>query len=98
MRQLRRDKQLLSLGIHTEVDQRVEGGVGHGQPEEGEEDVLGERLGEDVGVVVGVEEVGVVGQPTHPEHYQHHHEHDAHLGYSEESMIELIYESTLINK
>ena len=40
MRQLRRDKQLLSLGIHTEVDQRVEGGVGHGQPEEGEEDVL----------------------------------------------------------
>ena len=60
--------------------------------------MLGERLGEDVGVVVGVEEVGVVRQPTHPEHYQHHHEHDAHLGHSRESMIELIYESTLINK
>ena len=42
--------------------------------------MLGERLGEDVGVVVGVEEVGVVGEPAHPEHCQHHHEHDAHLG------------------
>ena len=70
----------LLLCVHQEEDDRVEGGVGHGQPEEGEEDVLGERLGEDVGVVVGVEEVGVVGEPAHPEHCQHHHEHDAHLG------------------
>ena len=86
------------LCIHEEVNDGVEGGVCHGQPEEGEEDVLGERLGEDVWVVVGVEKVGVVGQPTHPEHYQHHHEHDAHLGHSEESMIESIYESTFIYK
>ena len=32
---------LYLLGVHTEVDERVEGGVGHGQPEEGEKDVLG---------------------------------------------------------
>ena len=68
------------LGVHQEVDDGVEGRVGHGQPEESEEDVLSERLREDVRVVVGVDEVGVVGEPAHPEHYQHHHEHDAHLG------------------
>ena len=27
-------------GIHDEVNNRVDGGVGHGQPVEGEEDVL----------------------------------------------------------
>ena len=32
---------LYLLGVHTEVDERIEGGVGHGQPEEGQEDVLG---------------------------------------------------------
>ena len=32
---------LYLLGVHTEVDERIEGGVGHGQPEECEEDVLG---------------------------------------------------------
>ena len=30
-----------SLGVHLEVDEGVDSGVGHGQPEEGEEDVLG---------------------------------------------------------
>ena len=29
-----------SLGVHLEVDEGVDGGVGHGQPEEGKEDVL----------------------------------------------------------
>ena len=33
-------KKIILLGIHTEVHQGVEGRVGHGQPEEGEEDVL----------------------------------------------------------
>ena len=32
---------LYLLGVHTEVDEGIEGGVGHGQPEECEEDVLG---------------------------------------------------------
>ena len=34
----------IPLGIHLEVDERVDGGVGHRQPEEGEEDVLGARV------------------------------------------------------
>ena len=42
--------------------------------------MLGVGLGEEGGVVVGVDEVGVVGQPAHSEHDQDHHEHDAHLG------------------
>ena len=32
---------LYLLSVHTEVDEGIEGGVGHGQPEECEEDVLG---------------------------------------------------------
>ena len=66
------------LGIHEKVDDGIEGRVGHGQPEEGEEDVLRVGLGGDVHVVV-VDEVGVVGQPADTEHDQHHNEHDAHL-------------------
>ena len=67
------------LGTHEEEDDRVDGRVGHGEPEGGQEEVLGVGLGEDGGVVVGVDEVGVVRQPAHAEHDQHHHEHDAHL-------------------
>ena len=32
---------LYLLGVHTEVDEGIEGRVGHGQPEEGQEHVLG---------------------------------------------------------
>ena len=67
------------LGTHEEEDDRVDGRVCHGEPEGREKEVLGVGLGEDGGVVVGVDEVGVVGQPAHSEHDQHHHEHDAHL-------------------
>ena len=31
----------LSLCVHYEVDNRIDGGIGHGQPEEEEEHVLG---------------------------------------------------------
>ena len=34
------NKKLILLGVHTEIHQGVEGRVGHGEPEEGEEDVL----------------------------------------------------------
>ena len=67
------------LGTHEEEDDRVDSRVGHGQPEGSEEEMLGVRLREYGGVVVRVEEVGVVRQPAHSEHDQHHHEHDAHL-------------------
>ena len=38
----------LLLGIHAEVDERVESRVGHGEPEEEEEDMLGVLLPQDV--------------------------------------------------
>ena len=66
------------LGIHEKVNDGVDSRVGHGEPEEGEEDVLGVGVAGDVRVVV-VDEVGVVGQPADAEHDQHHDEHDAHL-------------------
>ena len=66
------------LGIHDTVNDGVDGRVEHGEPEEGEEDVLGVGMTGDVCVVV-VDEVGVVGQPAHAEHDQHHDEHDADL-------------------
>ena len=60
---------------HPVVDDRVDGTVGHGQPVEAQVDVLdvGER--HDGGLVVGVEEVDVVGQPADSEHRDDHHEH-----------------------
>ena len=73
-------KQIQILCVHEEINDRIEGRVGHGKPEEGQEHVLGVGLGGDVRVVV-VDEVGVVGQPAHPEHDQNHNEHDADLDY-----------------
>ena len=34
----------IPLGVHLEVDEGVDGGVGHRQPEEGKEDVLSARV------------------------------------------------------
>ena len=83
-----------SLGVHKEVDDGVESGIGHGEPEEGEEHVLSvgleirvllywteSKLGHlrrDVRVVV-VDEVSVIWQPTHAKHNQDHNKHNAHL-------------------
>ena len=72
-------KQIQILCVHEEINDRIEGRVGHGEPEEGQEHVLGVGLGGDVRIVV-VDEVGVVRQPAHPEHDQNHNEHDADLG------------------
>ena len=41
--------------------------MGHGEPVEGEEDVLDAGEAADAGAEVGKDEVGVVGQPTHAE-------------------------------
>ncbi len=41
--------------------------MGHGEPVEGEEDVLDAGEAADAGAEVGEDEVGVVGQPTHAE-------------------------------
>ena len=51
----RREKKLILLGIHTEINQRVESRIRHGQPEEREEDVLGVAVAHHV---LGREEEG----------------------------------------
>ena len=66
-------------GVHPVVDERVEHGVGHGEPVEAEVDVLDVGLASDLGVMVRVDEVHVVRQPAHREDDHHHHEHLHHL-------------------
>ena len=61
--------------VHPVVDERVEHGVGHGEPVEAEVDVLDDGHRDDFLVVVRVDEVHVVGQPTHGEDDHHHHKH-----------------------
>ena len=38
------NKTNILLGVHLKVDEGVYGGVGHRQPEEGKEDMLGARV------------------------------------------------------
>ena len=67
-----------SLGVHHEVDDGIDGGVGHGQPEEGKEDVLTVVLRGDISVVI-IYEVCVIGQPAHSKDNQDNDEHDTDL-------------------
>lgn len=68
-----------SPGVHPVVNERVDHGVGHGEPVEGQEEVL-HVLGEgDRTVVVRVDEVGVVRQPAHREDQHDDDEHPHHL-------------------
>ena len=66
--------------VHPVVDDGVDHGVGHGEPVEEEVDVLDEGLVDDAVVVVGVDEVDVVGQPAHAEDRHDDEEHLHHLG------------------
>ena len=61
--------------VHEIVDDRIDHGVGHGQPVESEVVVDGERVLNDVLVVVGVEEVEVVGEPAQAKEDDHSYEH-----------------------
>ena len=61
--------------VHPVVDDGVDTGVGHGQPVEGEIDVANVGVGSDVRVVVGVDEVDVVGSPAHHEYEDDEGEH-----------------------
>ena len=53
--------------IHPVVDDGVDAGIRHGQPVEAKVDVAYVRVPGDGGVVVAVDEVDVVGGPTHHE-------------------------------
>ena len=62
-------------GVHPVVDDGVDTGGGHGQPVEGQVDVADPGDPGDLRVVVGVDEVDVVGSPAHHEDPHHHREH-----------------------
>ena len=62
-------------GVHDVVDDGVDAGVGHGQPVEEEEDVPDVGLPSYGGVVVGVDEVDVVGGPAYHEDQDNTSEH-----------------------
>ena len=55
----------MSPFVHGIVDHGVDTAVGHSQPVEGQKHVRGIPSFHDGGVVEGVHEVGVVGQPAH---------------------------------
>ena len=61
--------------VHPVVDDGVDAGGGHGQPVEGQVDVADVGYPGDLRVVVGVDEVDVVGGPAHHEDPHHHCEH-----------------------
>ena len=64
---------------HPVVDDGVDSTVGHGQPVEAEVDVLDVGGPHDLRVVVGVDEVDMVGEPADPKHHNHEGKHLDHL-------------------
>ena len=62
-------------GIHVVVDDWVDHGMRHGEPVEREKDVLDVPHVHHGGVVVGVDEVGVVRQPTDAEDQDEDNQH-----------------------
>ena len=60
---------------HPVVDDGVDRTVGHGEPVEAKVDMLDVGEGHDGGLVVGVDEVDVVGEPADPEDRDDDHKH-----------------------
>jgi len=85
------DVCVFSPGVHPVVNERVDHGVGHGEPVEGQEEVL-HVLGEgDRAVVVRVDEVGVVRQPAHGEDQHDDDEHPHHLKHTNQTTLFLSF-------
>ena len=61
--------------VHPVVDDWVDACVGHGQPVESQVDVGDVGYLDNARVVVGVDEVDVVGRPANHEDGHHHREH-----------------------
>ena len=61
--------------VHPVVDDGVDASGGHGQPVEGQVDVVDVGDPVDGGVVVGVDEVDVIWSPADHEDPDHHREH-----------------------
>ena len=65
--------------VEPVIDQRVDHGVGHGEPIESQIDVLDVAIAGDSLVVEDPDKVQVVGQPRQCEHGNHDDEHTDHL-------------------
>ena len=65
--------------IHPVIDERIDTSLTHGQPVEQEVDVADVGDPGDGGVVVGVDEVDMIGRPAHNEDENNHCEHEHHL-------------------
>ena len=77
--------------VHPVVDDGVDTGIGHGQPVEGEVDVADVGYLGDGGVVVGVDEVDVVGRPADHEDTHHHGEHLHYLPNIHKSAFQRVF-------
>lgn len=64
--------------VHPVVNKGINGGIGHGQPIAGQVDVLDIRSVQDLSVVKGIQEEGLLRQPAQRER---HHDHDEHFYY-----------------
>ena len=73
--------------VHPEVDDGIDHAVGHGQPIEGQIHVLRVRFVGHLGVVVQVEEVAVIREPTYAEDHDDHDKHFHHLSEERESVM-----------
>lgn len=62
-------------GIHPIINERIDHGIGHSEPVEAQIDVLSIFAVDDLGVVVNVDEVSVVRQPTESENEHYKNEH-----------------------
>ena len=67
--------QSYPLSVHGIVDYRIDTGVGHGQPVEGEEHVWCVPGLHDGGVEEGVHEIDVIGQPADGKDKSHNSKH-----------------------
>ena len=65
--------------IHPVIDERIDASLTHCQPVEEKVDVADVGDGGDGGVVVGVDEVDVVGGPAHHKDQNNQGEHQHHL-------------------
>lgn len=65
--------------VEAAVDDGVVHGGAHGQPHDGQVDLLDERLLKHLGKELVQQEVDVVGQPADRERAQHHDHHLHHL-------------------
>ena len=77
---LKNDEKVRRIpGVHPIVDQGIDHGIGHGEPIEGQVQVLHVLVGDQFTVNVRVHKVSVVRQPADGEQHHNHNKHPNHL-------------------